>query len=134
VLVHDGARPLVTVEIIERVIEAAERVGAALAALPVYETLKEVDSGEMVIGTLDRKRYFRAQTPQGFRYGLLKSAFEKARSEGFVGTDEASLVERLGVEIRIVSGSERNIKVTTLDDLALAEWYLRIERRPVPDR
>lgn len=126
-LVHDGARPLVSRKVIRDVIEAAERFGGALAALPVEETLKEVGSDTAVSGTVDRQRFYRAQTPQCFRYGILRRAFDKARADGFVGTDEAQLVERLGSPVRVVPGSVRNLKVTTREHLALAEYYLTLE-------
>ena len=120
VVVHDGARPCADHGVISRVVEAAAESGAAIAAIPVVETLKEVETaeGELTIrSTVDRARFFRAQTPQGFRYRLLARAFEEAQRAGFVGTDEASLVERLGASVRIVAGSESNIKVTTAEDL-----------------
>lgn len=126
VAVHDGARPFVGEELIRSVIEAAERYGAALAGLPVHETLKEVGRDGCVIGTVDRRRFYRAQTPQCFRYELLREAIDRARQEGFVGTDEAALVERLDVKVYVVLGSDANIKVTTPRDLALAEYYLRV--------
>jgi 2-C-methyl-D-erythritol 4-phosphate cytidylyltransferase len=127
VAVHDGARPLVNRQIIQEVIEAAKRYGGALAAMPVYETLKEVEEGGVVIGTLNRRLFYRAQTPQCFRYGVLRAAMDKACSEGYLGTDEAALVERMGVKVHVVPGSETNIKVTTEKDLALAEYYLKKE-------
>jgi 2-C-methyl-D-erythritol 4-phosphate cytidylyltransferase len=126
VVVHDGARPLVTEEVIRNVVEAGKRFGGALAGLPVEETLKEVDSGAEVLGTVDRRRYYRAQTPQCFRHQMLRAAFERARTEGFQGTDEAQLVERLGEKVHLVPGSVRNLKVTTPEHLALAEYYLTL--------
>lgn len=128
IAVHDGARPLIDAELIASVIERAFEVGGAIAAIPVVETLKEVSEAMAIERTVDRARYYRAQTPQCFRYDLLRRAFEAARGDGFVGTDEAALVERLGATIHVVAGSERNIKVTTSEDLARAEFYLRSER------
>lgn len=125
VLVHDGARPLVGAKLIARVIEAANEFGGAVAGLPVYETLKEVNEEECVVGTVDRHRYYRAQTPQCFRFEFLREAVDRARKDDYLGTDEAALVERIGGPVRMVLGSEENIKVTTSRDLALAEYYLR---------
>jgi 2-C-methyl-D-erythritol 4-phosphate cytidylyltransferase len=125
VAVHDGARPLVEQSLIAEVIETAHVFGGAIAGLPVYETLKEVDENGVVVGTADRLRFYRAQTPQCFRYEILRRALDRAREDDYLGTDEAALVERLGEPVRIVSGSETNIKVTTARDLALAEYYLR---------
>jgi 2-C-methyl-D-erythritol 4-phosphate cytidylyltransferase len=126
VAVHDGARPLIESDVITRVVEAARHHGGALAGLPVYETLKEVEQGQ-VTGTVDRKRFYRAQTPQCFRYDILRQALERARTDGIVGTDESAIVERLGVDVAIVPGSESNLKVTTSKDLVLAKYYLELE-------
>lgn len=120
VLVHDGARPCVDEQILSRVVEASAETGAAIAGVPVVETLKqvaEVDGQLTIRTTVDRTGLYRAQTPQGFRYQVLKRAFDEAQRAGFVGTDEASLVERLGVSVRVVVGSESNVKVTTVEDL-----------------
>ncbi len=123
VAVHDGARPLADPLLIERVIRAARECGGAIAAVPVVETLKEVED-EIVQRTVERSRFYRAQTPQCFYFEVLKRAFDRASEEGFIGTDEAALVERTGAPVRIVPGSERNIKVTTPDDMKLVEFYL----------
>ncbi len=120
VLVHDGVRPLVGEDLIGRVIEAAGEKGAVVPVIPVDDTIKRVE-GERVIQTEDRTRLFRSQTPQGFSCSLLKEAFIRARDEGFYGTDEASLVERMGKEVFIVQGDPRNIKITTHVDLRMAE-------------
>lgn len=128
IAVHDGARPLVEPELIAATIDKASECGGAIAAIPVVETLKEVSEGMAIERTVDRARYYRAQTPQCFRYDILSQAFEAARRDGFVGTDEAALVERLDATIHVVNGSERNIKITTPEDLARAEYYLRSER------
>jgi 2-C-methyl-D-erythritol 4-phosphate cytidylyltransferase len=124
VAVHDGARPAVPPSLVAAVIEAARLDAGAIAALPVVETLKRVSPDLLVEGTVDRERYFRAQTPQCFGYQLLRRAVEKAMAEGFSGTDEAALVERLGAPIRVVPGSEQNLKVTTMEDLERVEFYL----------
>jgi len=125
VLVHDGARPLVSEALIEATAEAAARYGAAIAAVPVQDTLKEVGADDVIQRTVDRRRLYRAQTPQGFRSEILRAAFERAIADGFYGTDESALAERIGVAIHLVPGSEKNIKVTTAEDLLLAEHYLR---------
>jgi 2-C-methyl-D-erythritol 4-phosphate cytidylyltransferase len=120
VLVHDGARPLVSAALIGRVIEAARRHGAAVPVAPLADTIKEVEGGR-VVRTLDRTRLGAAQTPQGFAAAVLARALAKAREEGFRGTDEAGLVERYGGGVAAVDGDERNIKVTTRLDLKIAE-------------
>src|ERR1700730_1465577 len=128
VLVHDAVRPLVTAEIIEEVIAAAKKYGAAIAGLPAVDTIKQVErtaEGAIVKGTLPRAGIVLAQTPQGFHYGVIKKAFDEAAADGFTGTDEASLVERSGHEVSVVMGSARNIKITTPADMELAEFYLK---------
>jgi 2-C-methyl-D-erythritol 4-phosphate cytidylyltransferase len=128
VLVHDAVRPFVDDEIIGKVIAAAQKYGAAIAGWPAQDTIKQVDrtaEGALVISTIPRERVVLAQTPQGFRFGILKKAFDEAGADGFVGTDEASLVERAGHEVAVVMGSPRNIKITTPADLELAEFYAR---------
>jgi 2-C-methyl-D-erythritol 4-phosphate cytidylyltransferase len=123
VLVHDGARPLVTQELIERVIDAARETGAAVPAVPLEDTVKEAEKGR-VVRTLERGRLFRAQTPQGFALGLLQRALAQARAEGADATDEAALVERLGLPVALVPGDPRNIKITSPLDLTMAEAFL----------
>jgi 2-C-methyl-D-erythritol 4-phosphate cytidylyltransferase len=128
ILVHDAVRPFVTPEIIRDVIHAAEKHGAAIAAVPAVDTIKQVDrtaENAVIHTTIPRERIVLAQTPQGFRYGLLKKAFDDAAADGFLGTDEASLLERAGVRVAVVMGSPRNLKITTPGDLELAEFYLR---------
>jgi 2-C-methyl-D-erythritol 4-phosphate cytidylyltransferase len=128
VLVHDAVRPFVTGEIIEQVIRAVEKSGAAIAGIPAVDTVKQVErtsDGALIKGTIPRERVVMAQTPQGFRYYVLKKAFDEASADGFMGTDEASLVERSGHDVAVVMGSPRNIKITTPADLELAEFYLR---------
>jgi 2-C-methyl-D-erythritol 4-phosphate cytidylyltransferase len=107
------------------VVEAAAADGAAIAAVPVTETLKEASSDLFVARTVPRERLYRAQTPQCFRYDVLARAARKAVDDGFSGTDEAALVERLPARIRIVLGSEQNLKVTTLEDMERVEYYLK---------
>jgi len=128
VLVHDAVRPFVTPEIIAEVIRAAERYGAAIAALPAVDTVKQVErtsEGAIIKATIPRERVVLAQTPQGFRYAVLKKAFDEAAADGFTATDEASLVEHSRHDVMVVMGSPRNIKITTPADLELAEFYLR---------
>ena len=127
VLVHDAVRPFVTGEIIQEVIEAAERYGAAIAGLPAVDTVKQVErtaDGALIKGTIPRASIVMAQTPQGFRYEVIKKAFDEASADGFLGTDEASLVERSGHDVAVVMGSPRNIKITAPADMELAEFYL----------
>jgi 2-C-methyl-D-erythritol 4-phosphate cytidylyltransferase len=127
VAVHDAARPAVPPSVVAAVVEAAGVDGGAIAAVPVVETLKETSPERLVLRTVPRERLYRAQTPQCFRYPLLVRALRKATEDGFEGTDEASLVERLGAPVRIVAGSEQNLKVTALEDLERVEYYLRRE-------
>ncbi|MBN2266060.1 MAG: 2-C-methyl-D-erythritol 4-phosphate cytidylyltransferase, partial [Candidatus Aminicenantes bacterium] len=123
VLVHDGARPLVGAELISRIVAAARADGAAIPVLPLDDTIKEVKDGR-VSGTVDRSSLARAQTPQGFRYEVLKEALETARRERFYGTDEAALAERAGLAVTAVPGDPRNIKITTPIDISIAEALL----------
>jgi 2-C-methyl-D-erythritol 4-phosphate cytidylyltransferase len=128
VLVHDAVRPFVTDEIIHDVIEAAKKYGAAIAGMPAMDTIKQVErtsEGAVITATLPRERVVMAQTPQGFRHSVLKKAFDEATADGFLGTDEASLVERSGHEVAVVMGSPRNIKITTPADMELAEFFLK---------
>jgi 2-C-methyl-D-erythritol 4-phosphate cytidylyltransferase len=123
VLVHDGARPLAGRDLVERVIEQTRQKGAVIPGLLLDETIKEAAAGE-VLGTLDRTRLFRVQTPQGFFYPLLKRALEKAKADHFYGKDEAALVERLGERVFVIDGDPRNIKITVPLDLKIAEAFL----------
>ncbi|MEJ5377964.1 MAG: 2-C-methyl-D-erythritol 4-phosphate cytidylyltransferase [bacterium] len=120
VVVHDGARPLVEQDLIARCVEAAAVHGAAIAAVPATDTVKEVDSDGFVVRTLPRNRLWMVQTPQVFRYTWILRAHQEAQKNGFLGTDDASLVERLGHKVKIVQGSYENIKVTTKADLKVA--------------
>lgn len=126
VLVHDAVRPFVDESIILSVIEAAEKHGAAIAGMPAVDTVKQVErtsEGAVITATILRERVVMAQTPQGFRFGVLKNAFDEASRDGFLGTDEASLIERGGGTVHVVMGSPRNIKITTPSDLELAQFY-----------
>jgi len=123
VVIHDGVRPLLSQELLTAVIETARRSGAAMAAVPVRDTVKEVEAG-LVRATLDRSRIWLAQTPQAFFTDLIRRAHEAAAREGIQGTDDAALVERLGISVEVVPGSEENIKVTTTADLIFAQAVL----------
>lgn len=120
VLVHDGARPLVTAAIIDRCIAGLDTHGAVIAAVPVNDTLKEASADGAVLRTVDRERLWQAQTPQAALRRLLEQACQQAEADGFVGTDEASLLERAGIPVSVVMGSERNLKLTRLEDMTLA--------------
>lgn len=127
VLVHDAVRPLIDAATIERTIESVEAHHAAIVAVPAVDTIKQVErtaDGALISSTIPRERIVLAQTPQGFRFRLLRQAMEAAELDGFAGTDEASLVERLGIDVAVVPGSPRNFKITQPGDLALAEFYL----------
>jgi len=128
VLVHDAVRPLVTAGIIHDVIEAAKKYGAAIAGMPAVDTVKQVErtaEGAIIKATIPRASIVLAQTPQGFRYSVIKKAFDEAAADGFMGTDEAALAERSGLEVVVVMGATRNIKITMPADMELAEFYLR---------
>jgi 2-C-methyl-D-erythritol 4-phosphate cytidylyltransferase len=123
VLVHDGVRPLVSHDLIGRIIKQVQVSGAAAPVIPVEDTLKRVQE-DQVIETPDRSCYFRCQTPQGFHSELLMRALDKAGKDGFYGTDEAMLVERLGIPVAAIPGEARNLKITTPLDLRIAEVLL----------
>ncbi len=123
VLVHDAARPFVSRETIEAVIRAAKETGAAIAAVPEKNTIKVVEDG-IVVSTPPRSSLWAVQTPQGFRRELLERANAQAEADGFLGTDDASLVERIGAPVAVVSGDYHNIKVTTPEDMVIGEAFL----------
>jgi len=130
VLVHDAVRPFVTPEIISHVVDAAHQYGAAIAGWPAVDTVKQVErtaDGALIKATIPRASIVMAQTPQGFRCAILKQAFDDAIKDGFIGTDEASLIERAGLPVMVVMGAPRNIKITTPADMELAEFYLKQE-------
>jgi 2-C-methyl-D-erythritol 4-phosphate cytidylyltransferase len=127
VLVHDAVRPLIDTATIERTIDEVLAQGAAIVGMPAVDTIKQVERtahGAIISSTIPRERVVYAQTPQGARYSLLKQAFDEAAADEFVGTDEASLLERAGVQVAVVPGSARNFKITQPGDLELAEFYL----------
>lgn len=123
VVVHDGVRPFATPQMITATVEAAQQHGAAITAIPVSDTVKQAVDG-FVIQTVPRDGLWRVQTPQAFQRGLLQQAFKKAKKDSYYGTDEGSLVEYLGERVKIVPGSELNIKITRKEDLVLGESLL----------
>ena len=132
VLVHDAVRPLIDPATIDRTIDAVIEYGAAIVGMPAVDTIKQVERtahGALITSTIPREYVVLAQTPQGFRYGVLRSAFAEAMADGFIGTDEASVVERAGHPVAVVHGSQVNLKITQPGDLELAEFYLRQRAR-----
>ncbi len=127
VVVHDAVRPFIELEMIERVVEAARKNGAAILGIPSVDTVKQVER-QTILGSIPRERIVLAQTPQGFRATVVREAFARAAADGFNGTDEASLVERLGYPVTVLMGSDRNIKITKPSDLPLARLYIAQER------
>jgi 2-C-methyl-D-erythritol 4-phosphate cytidylyltransferase len=134
ILVHDAVRPLITCDQIARVIAEALSCGAAILGVPAMETVKEVKRASLpgdvalITATIPRERVVLAQTPQVFRASLLRESFAKARQDGVSASDEAGLIERIGRDVHVVVGSERNLKITRPGDIELAEFYLREER------
>ena len=125
VMIHDGVRPFVSQEILKKSVHETANSGATVVAVPVKDTIKIVSMKAEVLETIDRSRIWAVQTPQTFTRDVLKRAYEKAYNDRFYGTDDASLVERLGVKVKIIPGSYDNIKITTPGDLALGEAILR---------
>jgi len=124
VIVHDGVRPFATSDMIGRSIEAARQFGAAITAIPVSDTIKQVNDEGFVTRTVDRNGLWRVQTPQAFQYTILDQAFQKAKNDSYYGTDEASLLEYAGKKLKIIEGSELNVKITRKEDLILGEGIL----------
>lgn len=122
VLIHDGVRPLLPRRLIDDVIDTTCRSGACIVAVPVKDTVKSVEN-RLIVSTPDRRTLWLAQTPQSFRFSLIDAAYRRAAQEGFTGTDDASLVERIGQPVSVVEGSYRNIKITTPEDLVLARAF-----------
>jgi 2-C-methyl-D-erythritol 4-phosphate cytidylyltransferase len=125
VAIHDGVRPLIDPLLITACIKAAETSGACAPGIPVYDTIKRVSGAATIAGTVERKGLWLVQTPQVFRYAVIAEAHEQALRDGYLGTDDASLVERLGLPVTLISGSKANIKVTTAEDLTMAAAMLR---------
>ena len=132
VIVHDAVRPFVELAMIRQVVEAARKEGAAILGIPSVDTVKKVER-LTIMGTIPRERIVLAQTPQAFRYAVLRQAFDRALAEGFCGTDESSMVEHDGREVKVLMGSDRNIKITKPSDLPLARLYIAQEREYVRD-
>jgi 2-C-methyl-D-erythritol 4-phosphate cytidylyltransferase len=130
VVVHDAVRPFITLEMIRRIVDAARKDGAAIPGIPSVDTVKQVER-QTILGTIPRERIVLAQTPQAFRFNILRAAVDRACEEGFNGTDESSLVERQGQNVTVLMGSDRNIKITKPSDLPLARLYIAQEREHV---
>jgi len=130
VVVHDAVRPFVELAMIRRVVDAARRDGAVILAIPSVDTVKKVER-QTITGTIPRERIVLAQTPQAFRFSILRQAFDRALAEGYYGTDESSLVEREGHNVTALMGSDRNIKITKPSDLPLARLFIAQERERI---
>src|SRR4030043_1221294 len=126
VAIHDGVRPFVTQAMIEDSIHSAVRYGAVILAMPVKDTIKMSNPDGTVLKTLDRESLWQVQTPQTFQINVIREAYFKAAEDAFIGTDDASLVERLGVKVHILPGSYTNIKITTPEDLLLANLFVKM--------
>jgi 2-C-methyl-D-erythritol 4-phosphate cytidylyltransferase len=124
VVVHDGVRPFVTELLLQQTLDYAKRYGAAIAAVPLKDTLKRVSTAGTVEATVPRERLWRIQTPQAFQHALLRRAFQHAWRQGLQATDEAGLIEALGYPVQIVPSYEHNIKITTPDDLVFCATFL----------
>jgi len=125
VLIHDGVRPFVTEEILDLSIETAVEMGGCAAGVPAKDTIKVCNSENIAVDTPDRSTLWQIQTPQTFRKELIVKAYEQAKAEGFVGTDDASLAENSGYSVKVIMGSYRNIKITTKEDLLIGEAFLK---------
>lgn len=125
VLVHDAARPLVSINIISKVIEQSNLSDCAICAVAINDTIKQSNGDHLVKQTIPRDDLWLAQTPQGFKYDLIMSAFKNAYDNNIYGTDESSFIELLGVKPAIVEGAKNNLKITNPEDLKLAEFYLK---------
>ncbi|TFB09169.1 2-C-methyl-D-erythritol 4-phosphate cytidylyltransferase [Candidatus Atribacteria bacterium MT.SAG.1] len=125
VVIHDGARPLVDETIIQKSIEKAQKYGAAIAAIPIKDTVKKSERNFFINKTLNRKEIWRAQTPQTFKYDLILPAYHKAYKDKYLTTDDAAIVERYGHKVKLIIGSEENIKITTPFDIIVAENFLK---------
>ena len=128
VLIHDGVRPFVTEDILNLSIETALEMGGCVAGVPAKDTIKVCNSENIAIDTPDRSTLWQIQTPQTFRRELIQKAYQKAKEDGFVGTDDASLAEYSGYPVKVIMGSYRNIKITTKEDLLIGEAFLKEEQ------
>jgi 2-C-methyl-D-erythritol 4-phosphate cytidylyltransferase len=131
VIVHDGVRPFLRQKHLVACIKGAAELGACILGIPAFDTVKKVNPKGVIIQTHKRDTLWLAQTPQVFEVKLIKKAHEKARQEGFIGTDDASLVERLGAAVKIIPGSRSNIKITNPEDLNLARAIIKDWRDPL---
>ncbi|MCX5725890.1 MAG: 2-C-methyl-D-erythritol 4-phosphate cytidylyltransferase [Candidatus Saganbacteria bacterium] len=129
VLIHDGARALVTEDIISRCIKALEKSDAAVAGVPVSDTIKMVGKDLNILKTIDRSKLWSAQTPQGFKLRSIRQAYEKAKNKKFIATDDAMLLESIGKSVKMIMGSLENIKITRPEDLRIAEAILKSRGR-----
>ena len=129
VLIHDGVRPFVQHDQLTACINGARKFGACILGVPAYDTLKQINKSGNIVDTIARDAIWLAQTPQAFRYDLIKKAHDQARLDGYQGTDDASLVERLGGAVKIIRGSRRNIKITNQEDLKLARALLEKDEK-----
>ncbi|MEN3190363.1 MAG: 2-C-methyl-D-erythritol 4-phosphate cytidylyltransferase [Atribacterota bacterium] len=125
VVIHDGARPLVEKTLIQDSIKTAQKYGAAILVIPIKDTIKKSQKYMFINGTLDREQIWRAQTPQSFKYDIILSAYKKAYQDKFWATDDAAIVERYGHKVKMIIGSEENIKITTPFDIIIAENFLK---------
>lgn len=128
VLIHDGVRPFVTEDILDVSMETALEMGGCVAGVPAKDTIKVCNSENIAVDTPDRSTLWQIQTPQTFRRELIMKAYEQAKEDGFVGTDDASLAEYSGYPVKVIMGSYRNIKITTKEDLLIGEAFLKEER------
>ena len=128
VLIHDGVRPFVTEDILNHSIETAVEMGSCVAGVPAKDTIKVCNGEDIAVATPDRSTLWQIQTPQTFRKDLIMQAYQKAKAEGFVGTDDASLAEYSGCPVKVIMGSYRNIKITTKEDLLIGEAFLKEEQ------
>ncbi len=125
VVIHDGARPLVEENIIQDSIETAQKYGAAVTAIPIKDTIKKCGKDFIINKTLNREEIWRAQTPQTFKYDLILQAYHQAYKEKYFATDDAAIVERFGNKVKLIIGSEENIKITTPFDIIMVENFLK---------
>jgi len=130
IAIHDGARPFILPQFLSSIIEECKKSGAVIPAIPVNETLKKVEKG-FVRETIDRREIYRVQTPQVFRSNIIRSAYRQASQDGYYGTDDASLVERVGIRVKVITGLYSNIKITTREDLIYAETILLMQKSKV---
>ena len=129
VLVHDGVRPYYPLGLIEKLQKEIDHADGVIPGIPAKDTIKEIDPEGIVVSTLDREKIRAVQTPQFFSFKIIKKAYDKALEDGFYGTDDASLVERMGDKVKIIPGSPFNIKITTPEDLEMVKYMLEKERR-----